>query len=168
MRLFRSFLTIQKATRSPCWPSFGTVRKKKPLGVSRGLPGFERVRATRVAEPVTAPRPPFLYTVIVSWTSWLPAGPVTARIFLFDANACATARASDVFGSCVSPRTSRIFFLCVRFQIFAANFAQRPCCWPIDAAGPVAGNATPIFRLLPHLTFAVAADFSDALVGPRL
>src|SRR5262245_53920863 len=102
---------------------------------------------------------------MVSWTSWLPAGPVIARIFLFPANWWATASAWAVFGSWVSPGMRRSFSLCDLFHRFWAYLAQWYCRTPIEAASPVAGYATPIVTVLPHLTFVVAPALADALAG---
>ena len=77
---------------------------------------------------------------MLSSTSWLPAGPVTARIFPFDANACATWTACGLLpASCVSPRTKAIFSLWFLFHVFFAKFAQSHCGAPSVAAGPVSG-----------------------------
>jgi hypothetical protein len=55
-------------------------------------------------------RPPALYAFVDATTSWLPAGPTTARTLEFDLNDCATRTANAVSTpSCVSPYTMRIF-----------------------------------------------------------
>jgi hypothetical protein len=48
------------------------------------------VSVVLVAEPEMNARPADESADDVSWTSWLPAGPTTARIFDVDANRCAT------------------------------------------------------------------------------
>src|SRR5439155_1306225 len=60
--------------------------------------------------------------------------------------------------SFVSPCTSLIFSLWLPFHRFTAVLAQSYWSAPRKATPPVAGYATPILTLVPHLTLAVAAD----------
>ena len=131
------------------------------------------VSETRVAEPEIQARPPPLYAAVDATTSWLPAGPTTARTFEFDLNDCATltanARVDAELRVALHDLDLRVFLCLLCSSASTKNCAQRSCCWPIEAAGPVIGAATPIVRIVPHFTLAVAAD--DALAvraaGPR-
>ena len=87
-------------------------------------------------------------------------------MFALDANWCATESAEAVSGSFVSPWTMRILFLLwVLFHCDAKNCAQWIWYTPIEAAGPVAGYATPIVCVVPQLTSAEPALLSAA--GPN-
>src|SRR5262245_6184256 len=96
--------------------------------------------------------------------SFEPAAPTTARTLLFDASACAPASAWAeplAAPSCVSCcDTTTLAVGCALFHWFTTYLFQRTCCWPIEAAGPVAGTRNPIVRVPLQLT----ADADDVAV----
>ena len=151
--------------RAACWSSFGTVRKKNP----RRVPDV--VSLVAVAVPEMFATPPLRNGAVETSTSWLPAGPTTARTCWFDARFSATRTACAVSGSCVSPRTSRMSSLCARFQRVSANLPHLCICCPSGPAGPVTGAANPTDTRFPQVIAALSAAAGAAAdrvaVAPR-
>src|SRR5215469_1488024 len=75
-------------------------------------------------------------------TSWLPAGPTTATILLFEVNCWVTVVACAGF-SWVSPWTSVILVLLRRLSAAMASSAKCNCSCPSTATGPVSGPSMP-------------------------
>ncbi len=96
----------------------------------------------------------------IASTSWLPAGPTTARMLEFEMNCWVTVVACAGF-SWVSPWTSVICVLLAALSIATASCAKCSCSWPSGATEPVIGASNPI-----DATHVLAA--ADALVVPPL
>src|SRR6266849_4745700 len=88
-------------------------------------------------------------------TSWLPAGPTTATMPVFEMSCWVTVTAIAGL-SCVSPWTSFMFVLLAVLSIATASWAKCSCSVPRNATGPVIGPSNPIDAL--HALVAVPLD----------
>src|SRR5215469_7953267 len=119
----------------PCTLSLETTRKK--VGY---LPV---VSVAFVADPEMKATPALPNSGPTASTSWLPAGPTTPTIELFDVNCCVTVVAWAGL-SWVSPWTIVILVLLAALSMDAASSAKCSCSWPSTATGPVSGPSMPI------------------------
>src|SRR5215469_37443 len=119
----------------PCTWSLETTRKK--VGY---LPV---VSVAFVADPEMNAIPALANSGPTASTSWLPAGPTTPTIELFEVNCCVTVVAWAGL-SCVSPWTIVILVLFAALSMDTASSAKCSCSWPSTATGPVSGPSMPI------------------------
>src|SRR5690349_24459414 len=122
------------ASCGPCTLSLDTTRKN--VGY---LPV---VRSAAVADPVMNGMPARAISGPTAATSWLPAGPTTARTFEFEVSCWVTVVAWAGL-SWVSPWTIEIFVLLARLSRRTASCAKCSCSWPRNATGPVSGPSMP-------------------------
>src|SRR5580658_7348621 len=126
---------MKLASSGPCTLSFDTTRKN--VGY---LPV---VSAAAVADPEMNASPARAIRGPTASTSWLPAGPTTATIFVFEVNCWVTVVAIDGV-SCVSPWTIEIWVWLAALSIDTASSAKWSCSCPSDATGPVSGPSMPV------------------------